>query len=101
MPRCKAVFLQDHLTWASGTGDNQESNHISALPNTASEEIAARKNSLALIFMANEHDHAEEVLEFSAKRPAKLKTLDADALILVDGVEDGSFAVASSKKELK
>ena len=62
--------------------------------------------------MANEHehdhhghdhgnDHAEEVLEFSAKRPAKLKTLDADALILVDGVEDGSFAVASSKKELK
>ena len=47
------------------------------------------------------HDHGEVVVEFSAKRPAKLKTLDADALILVDGVDDGSFAVASSKKELK
>ena len=30
------------------------------------------------------HDHGEVVVEFSAKRPAKLKTLDADALILVD-----------------
>ena len=49
----------------------------------------------------HDHDHGEVVVEFSAKRPAKLKTLDADALILVDGVEDGSFAVASSKKELK
>ena len=47
------------------------------------------------------HDHGEAVVEFSAKRPAKLKTLDADALILVDGIEAGSFAVASSKKELK
>ena len=47
------------------------------------------------------HDHGEVVVEFSAKRPAKLKTLDADALIHVDGVEAGSFAVASSKKELK
>ena len=49
----------------------------------------------------HDHDHGEVVVEFSAKRPAKLKTLDADALILVDGVGDGSFAVASSKKELK
>ena len=47
------------------------------------------------------HDHGEEVLEFSAKKPSKLKTVDADALIHVDGVEAGSFAVASSKKELK
>ena len=47
------------------------------------------------------HDHGEVVVEFSAKRPAKLKTLDADALILVDGTEGGSFAIASSKKELK
>ncbi|WP_028951697.1 hypothetical protein [Synechococcus sp. CC9616] len=47
------------------------------------------------------HDHGEVVVEFSAKRPAKLKTLDADALILVDGTDGGSFAIASSKKELK
>ena len=49
----------------------------------------------------HDHDHGEEVLEFSAKKPSKLKSLDADALIHVDGVEDGSFAIASSKKELK
>ena len=49
----------------------------------------------------HDHDHGEEVLEFSAKKPSKLKSLDADALIHVDGIEDGSFAVASSKKELK
>ena len=49
----------------------------------------------------HDHDHDEEVLEFSAKKPSKLKSFDADALIHVDGIEDGSFAVASSKKELK
>ena len=49
----------------------------------------------------HDHDHGEEVLEFSAKKPSKLKTVDADALIHIDGIEDGSFAVASSKKELK
>ncbi|AII43667.1 hypothetical protein KR100_09870 [Synechococcus sp. KORDI-100] len=49
----------------------------------------------------HDHDHGEEVLEFSAKKPSKLKSLDPDALIHVDGIEDGSFAVASSKKELK
>ena len=60
--------------------------------------------------MANDHDHdhhghdhghGEEVLEFSAKKPSKLKTLDADALIHVEGTEGGRFAIASSKKELK
>ena len=49
----------------------------------------------------HDHDHGEEVLEFSAKKPSKLKSLDADALIHVDGIEAGAFAVASSKKELK
>ena len=49
----------------------------------------------------HDHDHGEEVLEFSAKKPSKLKSLDADALIHVDGLEAGFFAVASSKKELK
>ena len=49
----------------------------------------------------HDHDHKAEVLEFSAKKPSKLKSFDSDALIHVDGIEDGSFAVASSKKELK
>ena len=31
----------------------------------------------------HDHDHGEVVVEFSAKRPAKLKTLDADALLLL------------------
>ena len=39
--------------------------------------------------------------EFTPKKPSKVKGVDADALIHVDGIEDGSFAVASSKKELK
>ncbi|RPF80729.1 MAG: hypothetical protein CBB80_010645 [Synechococcus sp. TMED20] len=49
----------------------------------------------------NDHDHDEEVLEFSAKKPSKLKSFDSDALIHVDGTDGGSFAIASSKKELK
>ena len=47
------------------------------------------------------HEHGEELLELSPKKPAKMKTLDADALIHVDGLEEGTFAIASSKKELK
>ena len=49
----------------------------------------------------HEHDHDEEVLEFSAKKPSKVKSFDPDALIHVDGADGGSFAIASSKKELK
>ena len=49
----------------------------------------------------HDHDHGEEVLEFSAKKPSKLKSFDSDALIHVDGTDGGSFAIASSKKELK
>ena len=49
----------------------------------------------------HDHDHGEEVLEFSAKKPSKLKTVDADASYSVEGTDGGSFAVASSKKELK
>ena len=51
--------------------------------------------------MANGHDHNEEVQEFSAKKPSKVKSFDSDALIHVDGTDGGSFAIASSKKELK
>ena len=41
------------------------------------------------------------MLEFSAKKPSKLKSLDADASYSVEGTDGGSFAIASSKKELK
>ena len=47
------------------------------------------------------HSHREELLEFSAKKPSKVKSLDPDALIQIDGTDGGSFAIASSKKELK
>ena len=47
------------------------------------------------------HSHGEELLEFSAKKPSKVKSLDPDALIQIDGTDGGSFAIASSKKELK
>ncbi len=47
------------------------------------------------------HEHGEELLELSPKKPVKKKALDADALIHVDGLEEGTFAIASSKKELK
>ena len=49
----------------------------------------------------NGHEHGEELLELSPKKPAKMKALDADALIHVDGLEEGTFAIASSKKKLK
>ena len=47
------------------------------------------------------HGHDEEVLEFSAKKPSKVKSFDSDALIHVDGTDGGSFAIASNRKELK
>ena len=47
------------------------------------------------------HSHREELLEFSAKKPSKVKSLDPDALIQIDGTDGGSFAIASTKKELK
>ena len=47
------------------------------------------------------HSHREELLEFSAKKPSKVKSLDPDALIQIDGTEGGSFAIASTKKQLK
>ena len=47
------------------------------------------------------HSHGEELLEFSAKKPSKVKSLDPDAQIHIDGTDGGSFAIASSKKELK
>ena len=41
------------------------------------------------------------MLEFSAKKPSKVKSLDPDALIHIDGTDGGTFAIASTKKELK
>ena len=49
----------------------------------------------------HDHDHDEAVLEFSAKKPSKVKSFDSDALIGIDGTDGGSFAIASNKKELK
>ena len=39
--------------------------------------------------------------EFTAKKVSKVKAVDADASYSVEGADGGSFAIASSKKELK
>ena len=39
--------------------------------------------------------------EFTAKKVSKVKGVDADESYSVEGADGGSFAVASSKKELK
>ena len=39
--------------------------------------------------------------EFNAKKVSKVKAVDADDSYSVEGTDGGSFAVASSKKELK
>ena len=41
------------------------------------------------------------MLEFNAKKPSKVKAVDPDASYSVEGTDGGSFAIASSKKELK
>ena len=38
---------------------------------------------------------------FTAKKVSKVKGVDADSSFSIDGMDNGSFAVASSKKELK
>ena len=47
------------------------------------------------------HDHGDKLIELSAKKPSKLKSLESEALIHVSGIETGSFAIASNKKQLK
>ena len=39
--------------------------------------------------------------EFNAKKPSKVKAIDPDASYSVEGTNGGTFAIASSKKELK
>ena len=41
------------------------------------------------------------MLEFNARKPSKVKAVDSDASYSVKGTDGGSFAIASSKKELK
>ena len=41
------------------------------------------------------------MLEFNARKPSKVKAVDSDASYGVEGTDGGSFAIASSKKELK
>ena len=49
----------------------------------------------------HDHDHDEAVLEFNAKKVAKVKSVDPDDSYSIKGIGGGSFAIASSKKELK
>ena len=39
--------------------------------------------------------------EFTPKKVSKVKGVDADASFSIDGLDNGSFAIASNKKELK
>ena len=39
--------------------------------------------------------------KFNAKKVSKVKDFDPDASYSVEGTDGGSFAIASSKKELK
>ena len=39
--------------------------------------------------------------EFNAKKVSKVKAVDPDDSYSVEGADGGSFAIASSKKELK
>ena len=41
------------------------------------------------------------MLEFNAKKPSKVEAVDSDASYSVEGTNGGSFAIASTKKELK
>ena len=41
------------------------------------------------------------MLEFNAKKPTKVKAVEPDASYSVEGTDGGTFAIASSKKELK
>jgi len=41
------------------------------------------------------------MLEFNAKKVSKVKAVDSDANYSVEGTDGGSFAIVSSKKELK
>jgi hypothetical protein len=52
-----------------------------------------------------EHDHGKEhdgkALKFTAKKPRKVRQHQSDASYCVEGMTEGHFAVASSKKHLK
>ena len=39
--------------------------------------------------------------EFNAQKVSKIKAVDPDASFSVEGTDGGTFAIASSKKELK
>ena len=47
------------------------------------------------------HSHREELLEFNAQKPSKVKAVDPEASYSVEGTDGGSFAIASNRKELK
>ena len=48
------------------------------------------------------HNHGDyQQMSLTPKKVSKVKALDADASWSIEGVNNGSFAIASSKKELK
>ena len=49
----------------------------------------------------NDHDHGEEVLEFSAKKAIKFKAFDPDPVYGVEGAYGRTFAIARTKTEAK
>ena len=49
----------------------------------------------------NNHDHGEEVLEFSAKKAIKFKAVDPDPVYGVEGAYGRTFAIARTKTEAK
>ncbi|AII42182.1 hypothetical protein KR100_02025 [Synechococcus sp. KORDI-100] len=49
----------------------------------------------------NDHDHGEEVLEFSAKKAIKFKAVDPDPVYGVKGAYGQTFAIARTKTEAK
>ena len=44
---------------------------------------------------------SNQEMSLTAKKVSKVKGVDADASFSIDGMDNGSFAIASSKKELK
>ena len=48
------------------------------------------------------HDHGDhQQMSLTPKKVSKVKAFDADSSFSVEGMDNGSFAIASSKKELK
>ena len=48
------------------------------------------------------HDHGDhQQMSLTPKKVSKVKAFDADSSFSIEGMDNGSFAIASNKKELK